>query len=431
MDIYKICDIANTFCQAFIFGSITQGVVSKEKKLSKIKLSVLIAAIFGEIMFFTYSSFDSTLSNLLMVIFSLVLIVIFYHNSLKEAFIGFGMAYFIICIAAYFLVTNYQNFILPLNLTISQGMQIFLFIYLPVWISYYFLYRCRKYIFNVAIFFKNLRNSLFFIILIDGALVLLDTLRMDWTDERMNVTFKFFIYILAFIIFVSAVVFFAKINSKNKEVESLNIQYNEKITELKKLKHDYGSEISSLYGLYQLKRYDRMGVILKEIVDRYQSMSVPISLERRGNPIVSSVLHSASNAGVNVITIDEADYDEISLSDNELLKVVSNIVSNAVEALKGTQSPTIKYKSYNTYEAIVINIINNGPKIPDDLKEKLFQAGFSTKSKNDGERGFGLSIVKDLIIKCGGKINVYSNDEYTHFKLEIPKRRMKKVNPSI
>jgi len=211
----------------------------------------------------------------------------------------------------------------------------------------------------------------------------------------------------------------------------LNNQLNEKIVELKKLKHDYGSEISSLYGLYQLKRYDSMGEILKEIVDRYQRMSMPIALECIVNPVVSSVLYSASNAGINVITIDDADYDELSLSDNELLKVLSNIVNNAVEALKNTENPTIKFKSYNTYDGIIINIINNGPKIPDQVMGKLFQSGFSTKTNNKGERGFGLCIVKDIINKCGGNIKVYSNDQYTQFKLEIPKSRLRKVNTNI
>ena len=56
------------------------------------------------------------------------------------------------------------------------------------------------------------------------------------------------------------------------------------------MKYDYGSEISTLYGLYQLNKYDKIGEILKEIVDRYQRMSTPINVEHMVNPIVSSVL---------------------------------------------------------------------------------------------------------------------------------------------
>lgn len=420
----KFCDITNTFCQAFIFASLTQGIVPKEKRLSRLKLFILIIAISAEVIFLTYSNINIPFSNFIMMMVVLLLVLIFFKDSIKEAFIGYGMSYFIVAIAAYFLVTIYQNFLLPLNLPISQEIQMPLFIFVPVWILYYFLYRFRKYIFDIALFFKNLRNSLFFVILIDFSLVILDTLRIEWTNEEMTVSFKFFIYLLAFMVFISAIVFFAKINSKSKEVEILNRQLNEKIIELKKLKHDYGSEISTLYGLYQLNKYDKIGEILKEIVDRYQRMSTPINVEHMVNPIVSSVLYRASNAGVNVITIDDADYDGLRLSDNDLLKVLSNIVNNAVDALKNIEHPTIKFKSYNNYQGVVISIINNGPKIPDNIKDKMFQSGFTTKSKLDGERGFGLSIVKDIINKCGGKISVYSDEEFTHFKLEVPKMKI-------
>jgi len=426
-----VCDVGNTFCQAFIFVAITQGIVSKGKKLSKLKLFSLFAAISGTSITLTHSGFSSPFANFSMLMITMLLEVIFFKDSIKEAFIGFGTAYFTIALTAYFIVYFYINVLVPLNIAMAEDVQWLLFAYVPVWITYYFLYKFRRYIFNLALFFKNLRNSLVFIILIDIALVILDTLRLDWSIERMSMSFKFFIYLLSFIIFTAAVIFFANINSKAKEVEMLNNQLNEKIVELKKLKHDYGSEISSLYGLYQLKRYDSMGEILKEIVDRYQRMSMPIALECIVNPVVSSVLYSASNAGINVITIDDADYDELSLSDNELLKVLSNIVNNAVEALKNTENPTIKFKSYNTYDGIIINIINNGPKIPDQVMGKLFQSGFSTKTNNKGERGFGLCIVKDIINKCGGNIKVYSNDQYTQFKLEIPKSRLRKVNTNI
>lgn len=417
-----ICDVINTFCQAFIFSVITQGIVSKEKRLSKLKFFMLFAAISAEVIFLTYSDFNLPFANFVMIMLVLILTVTFFKESIKEAFIGFGIAYFIITILSYFLVTLYQSVFLSLNLSISKELQILLFVFIPAWGIYYLLYRCRKYIFNVAIFFKNLRSSLPFIILMDLSLVILDTLRMEWTIEMMSVTFKLFMCLLIFIVFITALISFAKINSKSKEVELLNYQLNEKITELRKLKHDYGSEISSLYGLYQLKKYDRMGEILKGIVDRYQKMSMSINVEHKVNPIVSSVLYSASNAGINVITIDDADYDELSISDNELLKILSNIVNNAVDVLKNTENPTIKFKSYNGYDSIIINITNNGPKIPDELKEKLFQSGFTTKSKVEGERGFGLSIVKDIISKCSGKITVESNDDFTQFKIEIPKR---------
>jgi signal transduction histidine kinase len=416
----KVCDLLNTFCQAFLFTWVTQNIVAKEKRISRQSSITLMALISAEVIAFTYSNFHSPLANFVMIMIVFILVAAFFRKSVTEAFIGVGIAYFIIAILAYFLVTLYQNVLIGLILPIPPDVQILLFVFVPAWITYGILYRLRRNIFGVAVFFKNLRHSLFFVIIIDLSLIILDTLRIEWTIESMNITFKFFIYLLAFISFVSATIFFAKINSKSKEVEMLNEALNEKIVELKKLKHDYGSEISSLYGLYQLQKFDKIGEILKDIVDRYQTSSSAINVNQKINPIVSSVMHSAVSAGVNVIIIDDADYENISITYNELLKLLSNIVNNAVDVLKCSENPTIKFKSYNSYNGVTITILNNGPEIPMDLKSEIFEAGFSTKAKEAGERGYGLSIVKDIINKCGGKISLESNSEYTQFKFEIP-----------
>lgn len=234
--------------------------------------------------------------------------------------------------------------------------------------------------------------------------------------------FKSTLYFITFIAFVFATIYFAKINDKAREVELLNKALNDKITELKKIKHDYGSEISSLYGLYQMGKMDRIGELLKGIVERYQGMNSAINVSVQATPLVSSVLNYAVNEGASVIVFDGGNYENLAVTDNEMLKLLSNIVNNSVEVLKSTSNPTIKFKSYNSYKGLIITISNNGPEIPGDIKGRIFKAGFSTKDNKNGDRGFGLSIVTDIIKNCSGKISVESNKEWTQFKLEIPYR---------
>ena len=236
----------------------------------------------------------------------------------------------------------------------------------------------------------------------------------------MGLVFKSVLYSTAFIAFVMAVVYFAKINDKSKEVEMLNAALNEKIVELKKVKHDYGSEISGLYGLYQLGKMDRIGEMLKAIVQRNQALNTAVSVNIEGNPIVASVLHSATSIGIDVIVFDNGSYEDLAITDNELLKLISNIVKNSIDVLSNVKNPIIKYKSYNSYNGIIITITNNGPEIPEDIKNKIFESGFSTKKNESSDRGYGLSIVNDIIRKCNGEISVESDKEWTQFKLEIP-----------
>lgn len=419
----KIVDTINTFFQAFLFIWMTNNIAYKYNKISKLKSCIAIGLAFTELFIFTHSGINTTISNLLMVAGLIIIIGIFFRRSMVDAFLGFGVAYSIVAITAYFLVTFYQSVLVSLNLSISGEIQLFIFVYIPVMISYIIVYIMRKYIFNAVIALKNIRNLLIFVLLADYFLIFIDTIRMNWTNEPMGLMFKSIMYMIAFVSLIFAILYFAKINDKSKEVEMLNMALNDKIIELKKIKHDYGSEISGLYGLYQLGKIDRVGLLLKSIVERYQNLNDAISVSEQSTPLVASVLHSATSAGINVIAFDSADYEQITITDNDLLKVISNIIRNSIDVLGNTQNPTIKYKSYNNHNGVIIDILNNGPEIPTNIIKNIFQSGFSTKENKNGDRGYGLSIVKDIIDSCKGNIAIESDKEWTRFEIEIPNKR--------
>jgi len=416
-----ICDVLNTFFQTFLFVWCTNNVTSNETKLSKFKFCVLMLIIFVGINIFTYSGINSSFANFAMVIFILLSIILFFRKSILDAFIGFGLSYSIIVILSYFLITFYQNVIVKLNLKITAEFQTLLFIYVPIWIVYVFVYKFRKYIFDATISLKSFKHSIIFVVLIDYALIFMDSLRIEWTTQSMDLPFKATLYFMTFLAFVFTVIYFAKINEKSKEVDMLNMALNNKIIELKKIKHDYGSEISSLYGLYQIGQTDKLGELLKGIVERYQVFVSAVDVRIQASPMIESVLNYAVAEGIDVMAFDDCDYNQpLAITNNDLLRVLTNIVKNSVDALVNTPNPNIKFSSYNIYDGIIINIINNGPEIPKEIKDKIFEPSFSTKENENGDRGYGLSIVKDMIIKCGGKVSVQSGIQRTQFRIEIP-----------
>ncbi|MEW9094337.1 MAG: ATP-binding protein [Clostridiaceae bacterium] len=418
--LFKICDMLTTGCQSFLFVLTCNNIVSKENKISKLKSGILMAIIYIISTIFTYSDIDTPYANLIMVISALLFIILFYKKSILDAFLGFGSSYSIVVIASYFIFAFYQNLIVKLNLNISIELQTLIFIYIPTWLVYILVYKFRKYFFNAIMGLKSLRPSLIFVLLLNYTLILTDTLRIHWQIEDIGDIFKYSLYLISLMAFIFAIIYFAKVNDKLQEVEMLNYALNDKITELKKLKHDYGSEISSLYGLYQLGKIDRIGELLKNIVERYQSLNTTINVSVQATPIVASVLHSAVSANIDVIVFDSADYENLNLTDSDLIKVLSNIINNSRDALKDVKNPIIKFKSYNGYDGVIINIINNGPEIPKEIRNKIFESGFSTKENSSGDRGYGLNIVSSIISQCNGKISVESNNQWTQFKIEIP-----------
>jgi hypothetical protein len=416
----KVCDLLNTFFQAFLFVWICNSIAYKENKLSKVKFITLMTLIFIITVTVTYSNVNIPMANFVLVNIILLFCLFFYKKSILDAFIGVGLAYSIMVIQGYLLLTFYQNVVVHLNLKISSQVQMFLFIYIPIWISYYFIYKGRKNIFNAAIYLKSIKHAQIFILIIDYALIFVDTLRIEWTSHNMEVVFKAILYLLTLVVFIFAVIYFANINDKSKEVEMLNTALSEKISELKKIKHDYGSEISGLYGLYQLGKVDRIGALLKSIVEKNQAVNTAVSVTVEATPIVASVLQPALNKGIDVIVFDSGDYEALNITDNDLLKLLANIIKNSMDVLDGVENPIIKFKSYNSYNGISMSIVNNGPEIPKEIKNKIFQSGFTTKEDKNGDRGFGLSIVKDIINKCNGEIKIESNEDWTKFNMEIP-----------
>jgi two-component system cell cycle sensor histidine kinase/response regulator CckA len=107
----------------------------------------------------------------------------------------------------------------------------------------------------------------------------------------------------------------------------------------------------------------------------------------------------------------------------EIKRVLLNLIINAKEASvnKGSINLNISNTEKNY---VMIAIKDNGSGIPSNLISKIFDKEFSTKSK-DTQRGYGLSIVKEIIDDHKGKINVFANESIgTTFELYFPKNKI-------
>ncbi len=116
----------------------------------------------------------------------------------------------------------------------------------------------------------------------------------------------------------------------------------------------------------------------------------------------------------------------------ELVQVWTNILSNACDAIAqaGTPNPAINITT-ELYHAegvsllptdyIRVSISNNGPEIPEEIREKIFQPNFTTKKLGlDFGLGLGLSIVRRVVDSYNGTIELSSSPELTTFTINIP-----------
>lgn len=106
---------------------------------------------------------------------------------------------------------------------------------------------------------------------------------------------------------------------------------------------------------------------------------------------------------------------------SQLNQVVMNIVANAIDALADTEHPQITITTRKESNHAVIAISDNGPGMPDTVKDRIFNPFYTTKPVGKGT-GMGLSISYQIVTKKhGGSLSVDSSlSQGTTFLIEIP-----------
>ncbi len=101
---------------------------------------------------------------------------------------------------------------------------------------------------------------------------------------------------------------------------------------------------------------------------------------------------------------------------DEIQQVWTNIIHNALQAMKNKGTLTIKV--LHSDQQIIISFTDTGCGIPEEIKGRIFEAFFTTKERGEGS-GIGLDIVKKIIDKHNGKIEVDTSADTT-FKVILP-----------
>jgi len=146
-----------------------------------------------------------------------------------------------------------------------------------------------------------------------------------------------------------------------------------------------------------------MPVRKQEMVDVHQIMQEIITLFGQHRDIEFRISLDAKSFHVT------ADKEELS-------RGLINILKNSIQALE--ERGTIIIRTEDKAGCLDIFISDNGPGMPDHVKQHLFELNFSTKT--DG-MGLGLSLVKKTIEDIGGTIVVESEiNAGTQVTLSIP-----------
>lgn len=104
----------------------------------------------------------------------------------------------------------------------------------------------------------------------------------------------------------------------------------------------------------------------------------------------------------------------------QLIRVVTNLVKNAIQARATTRPPNIVVTVKDSERNVIINVSDNGVGIKEENKAKVFEPKFTTKTSG---MGLGLAMVKNIVETYKGSITFTSQqNEGTVFTVTLPKQ---------
>ena len=181
-------------------------------------------------------------------------------------------------------------------------------------------------------------------------------------------------------------------------------------------RHDYLNQLQIVYGLMELEEYEEMNSYLRKIHKEFLKTGKAIKTSKPAvNALLAAKSAEADAKGIEFLIEVKSDLKNLNMEDWELCKVLSNLIDNAVQALEDStkEEKRIRINITETPEKYIFDVEDNGPMIPENLREKIFKKGFSTK-KGEGH-GMGLVIVMEITGKNGGNIDMRSDENETVF----------------
>ena len=108
------------------------------------------------------------------------------------------------------------------------------------------------------------------------------------------------------------------------------------------------------------------------------------------------------------------------LDKTQLIRVLTNLVKNALQATEETENPEIIVDVSSESEFLKISVSDNGKGIANELKELIFEPKFTTKTSG---MGLGLAMIKNIIEAYDGNISFTSEkNKGTTFTVILPKK---------
>ncbi|MDT8861461.1 ATP-binding protein [Alkalihalobacillus sp. MEB130] len=232
---------------------------------------------------------------------------------------------------------------------------------------------------------------------------------------------------------------------KNAELEEKNVfinqSHNDKLTILGQMSssfvHEFRNPLTSIIGFNKILRTEYPNLKYLDIIEleldqlkfritqflHTSKMSLvdqpkeQVKVSQLLETILELLYPSIIDSDVQITT----EFDDcifINAHKDELKQVFLNVLFNSIDAVQQRNaSRKIYIKCYEKEDQVIIEVANNGPMIPVNVQETIFEPFYTTKELGTG---IGLFVCKKIIEKHSGNLTYYSDESLTTFYIQLP-----------
>ena len=203
-----------------------------------------------------------------------------------------------------------------------------------------------------------------------------------------------------------------------RELQTTNDQMDALNLKLRAQRHDFLNHIQVVYSLLEMGESAEAADYLERIYSQLRTVSKVMRTKVTAFNALLQVKNAAcEERGIHLELDIRSALEGLPVPPWEICCIIGNLMDNAMDALGETKDGWIHLEVRETLRQFTFAIANNGPAVPEELRERIFEAGVSTKGE---DRGMGLSIVRKTLAEFGGAIELSPGDE-TCFVVTIPR----------